>query len=193
MGWEGPAAPAAGEVLHKAELPCTVKKPASIGETWCHQVWTCHIQSADDDTLNSDRVGNREERGQCLSLAECIATAGSPLTALTFIPRYTHAPLERGSKNNFQATVRPCSSLHLGVASLQSQLPNNTWIFPIHGRADLAMARRTHVRLSWHKSHCAPTVGTGGQQAARDPRQDCGFWSLLYPKDGQGYPCVLTQ
>lgn len=55
------------------------------------------------------------------------------------------------------------------------------------------MTRRTHVRLSWHKSHRAPTAGTRGQQGARDPRQDCGLWSLLYPKDGQGYPCTLTQ
>lgn len=39
MGLEGPAAPAAGQVLHKTNLPWTTKKPASIGVTW-----GCHMQ-----------------------------------------------------------------------------------------------------------------------------------------------------
>lgn len=35
------------------------------------------------DPLNSDRVGNRQEKGWCLSLTVCFDTARSPLTALT--------------------------------------------------------------------------------------------------------------
>lgn len=127
LSCKGPAATAAGEMLHKAELPCTVTKPASMGVSLCHQVWRCRVQHA-ADALNSDRVGHREDRGQCHSLAVLIVTAGSPLTAFTIMPRYTHALLETGRKKKFLATVRSCSSLHLGTAPLQSQLPNRTWI-----------------------------------------------------------------
>lgn len=86
------------------------------------------------------------------------------------------------------AMVRPCSSLHLGTASLQSQPPNCTCIFPTCGRAAVAMthsvACRAHVRLGWHNPHHALATGTGEQQAATDPRWDHDIW----PFCTQGWP-----
>lgn len=134
---------------------------------------TCHTQSA-AETLNWDRAGHREDRGQCHSLAKRPATASSPLTAFTFIPRYTQVLME-SSKNNFPASASPCSSLHMGTAPLKNQSQKHAWIS--QHVAEFFCAWHTN----WLKTHLALT---------KDMENPCFLWVLVpfVPPDSQGNP-----
>lgn len=134
---------------------------------------TCHTQSA-AETLNWDRAGHREDRGQCHSLAKRPATASSPLTAFTFIPRYTQVLME-SSKNNFPASASPCSSLHMGTAPLKKQSQKHAWIS--QHVAEFFCAWHTN----WLKTHLALT---------KDMENPCFLWVLVpfVPPDSQGNP-----
>lgn len=134
---------------------------------------TCHTQSA-AETLNWDRAGHRKDRGQCHSLAKRPATASSPLTAFTFIPRYTQVLME-SSKNNFPASASPCSSLHMGTAPLKKQSQKHAWIS--QHVAEFFCAWHTN----WLKTHLALT---------KDMENPCFLWVLVpfVPPDSQGNP-----
>lgn len=134
---------------------------------------TCHTQSA-AETLNWDRAGHRKDRGQCHSLAKRPATASKPLTAFTFIPRYTQVLME-SSKNNFPASASPCSSLHMGTAPLKKQSQKHAWIS--QHVAEFFCAWHTN----WLKTHLALT---------KDMENPCFLWVLVpfVPPDSQGNP-----
>lgn len=134
---------------------------------------TCHTQSA-AEILNWDRAGHRKDRGQCHSLAKRPATASKPLTAFTFIPRYTQVLME-SSKNNFPASASPCSSLHMGTAPLKKQSQKHAWIS--QHVAEFFCAWHTN----WLKTHLALT---------KDMENPCFLWVLVpfVPPDSQGNP-----